>query len=87
MTDNEFYEQAQEGMEISIDVQERFIEVGGKRFGFQLSDIEYELIANKGIAATFRKYGKDLWKKMTEPDQSVHELEGHPESTDKRLEW
>lgn len=89
MEDEDFYEMAKEGAYISVDLDARSIEVGGRKFEFQLSDIEYNLIANKGVAATFRTYGKDLWKKMTDhnpSESSLDQLEAEPK-LDKRMDW
>lgn len=93
MDNDEFYNLATEGADIHIDVQARVIEIGQKQFNFQLSDIEYALTANKGIAATFRMYGKDLWKEMTEHGEDGPGLHGNvtlassQEPLDKRVEW
>lgn len=87
MDNDEFYAKAKEDANISIDLQKRMIEVGGEEFPFQLSDIEFQLMENKGVAASFRKYGKSLWKKMTDSESDASETEEHFKPVDKRMEW
>ncbi|KAL2011398.1 hypothetical protein VTN00DRAFT_4116 [Thermoascus crustaceus] len=67
VTDDSFYEAAQDGSDISIDLGARRITVEGKEFRFQLSQMEKELIANGGIASAFNKFGKKLFEVMCAP--------------------
>lgn len=64
MTDEKFYEAARDGREASIDFKARVIEVGGKQFEFQFSQMEKELFQYGGIASAFRKFGNRLFEKM-----------------------
>lgn len=69
ITDEEFHSLATDGADITIDVANRVVRCGGKEFPFKLSEIEYNLTANKGIAESFQKYGKGIWTQMTkEPE-------------------
>ncbi|KAL2002036.1 hypothetical protein VTN02DRAFT_760 [Thermoascus thermophilus] len=89
VTDDEFYEAAQDGLDISIDLGARRITVGGKEFEFQLSQMEKELIANGGIASAFNKFGKKLFEVMCAPKnlktgaQTASEQSHFPKS----LQW
>ncbi|GES65506.1 aconitase family protein [Aspergillus terreus] len=65
MTDEEFYEDAQNGAEISIDFNSSVVCVGDKRFRFELSQMEQKLFQYGGIASAFQKFGKRLFERMT----------------------
>lgn len=64
LTDEEFYEAAQDGNEVSIDFSAKVIDVDGKQFKFQISQMERELFQYGGIASAFRKFGNRLFEKM-----------------------
>lgn len=67
---------AKEGAEITINVPTRTVEVGGKKFTFALSEIEYNLTINRGIAESFKRFGKDIWTQMArKPDEEKHEAD------------
>jgi len=88
MSDDAFYEAAAEGQEITVDVPNRTISVGGKDFKFKMAEMEYRLTMNKGITESYRKYGKAIWEKLTESDMKgkvEEDMEG--KVTDKRMEW
>ena len=69
--DNEaFFEAAVEGEDISIHVEDRSIMVGGKVFQFRLSNMEYKLTVNNGIAKTYSRFGKSIWQKLMQDDTS-----------------
>jgi hypothetical protein len=65
MTDDAFYAAATENEEITIDVPSRIISVGGQKFKFELSEMEYNLTVNKGVTASYRKFGKGVWERFT----------------------
>ncbi|KAL5365338.1 hypothetical protein BJX96DRAFT_181541 [Aspergillus floccosus] len=65
LTDDDFYEAAQDSIEISIDFRDGVICVGDKHFMFQLSQMERELFQYGGIASAFQKFGKHLFERMT----------------------
>lgn len=90
MSDEEFYSAAGEGAEVEIDLARRTVSVDGRSFPFQLSDIEYELTRNKGIAQSYKRYGKAIWEKMTSgkttPKIEKQEPVAHG-GIDDRLTW
>ena len=57
-----------EGREIEIDVEGRKVrvEVEGewKEWGFELSEIEYQLSLNSGVTESFNRFGKGIWGEM-----------------------
>ncbi|KAJ1975640.1 hypothetical protein H4R34_004262 [Dimargaris verticillata] len=62
LTDPEFYELAQEGAEVSIDVKERKVHAGDKTFEFGLSLMEERLLAGGGVTSMYQKYGSNLFR-------------------------
>jgi len=74
ITDDEFFELAQQEVDIAVDLASCKVSCGGKAFGFQLSEMEKQLIAAGGITEAFRKFGKKLFDVMCEgngPRKSV----------------
>ncbi|GAT21798.1 aconitase family protein [Aspergillus luchuensis] len=67
LTDEAFYDVAEDGNEISIDFKTKVIDVDGKQFRFQLSQMERELFQHGGIASAFQKFGNRLFEQMTRP--------------------
>ncbi|KAI8358675.1 hypothetical protein B0O80DRAFT_441239 [Mortierella sp. GBAus27b] len=65
--DESFYELAQEGAEVAIDVKERKVYCGGKEFPFGLSLMEERLLAGGGVTEMYNKYGKRLFRVATAP--------------------
>ncbi|KAF7196888.1 putative aconitate hydratase [Pseudocercospora fuligena] len=90
MEDEAFYAAAQDGEDITIDLPERVITVAEKKFPFQLSEMEYRLTTNKGVAESYRKYGKAIWEKLMEAEPTKKQ-EPKPRAaeqmTDTRLQW
>ncbi|RKP40268.1 putative aconitate hydratase [Dimargaris cristalligena] len=68
LKDPEFYDIAQEGAEISIDVKERLIHAGGKTFPFGLSLMEERLLSGGGVTAMYNKYGASLFRAAISDD-------------------
>lgn len=65
--DEEFYQAVQvDGTDITIDMYGREIDVVGKKFKFQLDDLEIRLIENKGIAEAYKRFGKSIFKELCE---------------------
>ncbi|KAJ1659603.1 hypothetical protein IWQ61_001352 [Dispira simplex] len=62
LKDPEFYELAQEGAEVSIDVKGRKVLVGDKEFPFILSQMEERLLNGGGVTAMYNKYGAKLFR-------------------------
>ncbi|KXT07952.1 hypothetical protein AC579_3912 [Pseudocercospora musae] len=90
MNDEDFYAAALDGEEITIDMPERTITVADKKFPFQLSEMEYRLTTNKGVAESYKKYGKAIWETLMEAESAEKEApsSGQGEQmTDTRLQW
>jgi hypothetical protein len=96
ITDEEFYAAAQEGEDITLDIPTRTITVGGKSFAFKLSEMEYNLTINNGVAQSYRRFGKGIWERFTGAGKEETEMsiiraavEGSKEefNGNKRLEW
>ncbi|OAL40034.1 hypothetical protein AYO20_00452 [Fonsecaea nubica] len=65
MTNEAFYDVAREGEEITLDIPARTITVAGHSFPFTLSEMEYNLTINNGVAESYRKFGKGIWERFT----------------------
>jgi 3-isopropylmalate dehydratase small subunit len=63
--DEAFYRLAQDGVTISIDVDERTIMIAGTKFGFSLSELEIQLWRQGGMSRAFATWGKGLLEEMT----------------------
>jgi len=69
VSDEEFYTLAQEGAEVTVNVRDRTVCVGGKTFPFGLSVMEERLIAMGGVTEMYNLYGKKLFRVATAPDK------------------
>lgn len=100
ITDEEFYAAAQEGEDITLDIPNRNVIVGSgpgqKTFPFTLSEMEYNLTINNGVAESYRKFGKGIWESFTTggagagpSGKSIAQAmeEGAGEKGDKRMDW
>ena len=108
ISDEEFYKLAQEGEDITLNIPSRTVTVGnagdaegkGKSFPFTLSEMEYSLTVNNGVAESYRRFGKGIWERFTgerkeERERDVQKeivraaVEGGGErgATDKKIEW
>lgn len=90
MDDDAFFEAAIEGEEISIDVPSSTITVAGRNFNFNLSEMEYMLTMNKGIAESYQKYGKAIWENLTKSGSQMKLRKAEQTDhgpTDDRLNW
>ena len=90
MEDEAFFEAAKEGEDISIDMSKHTIFVAGLEFPFRLSDMEYKLTVNNGIAKAYGRFGKAIWEKLmqAESDEGVKPvLRDEAASLDSRLNW
>jgi 3-isopropylmalate dehydratase small subunit len=70
ITDPSFYELAVDGAEISIDLEANKLQVKGKEFGFDFSEMERKLMDLGGITQAFHKYGKELFQTMCKPNSA-----------------
>jgi 3-isopropylmalate dehydratase small subunit len=67
MKDDAFFAAAQQGSDISIDLTSNQICCGGRAWGFQLSEIEKQLISIGGLGEAFRRFGKQLFDVICRP--------------------
>ena len=65
-----FYEAAQDGVEISIKLDEGKIYVGGKEFPFEFSELEQRLMDFGGIAQAFNEHGKSVFEALSAPSRT-----------------
>jgi 3-isopropylmalate dehydratase small subunit len=70
LTDERFYELAEEGADVEIDVPNRVINCGGEQFPFQLSKMEERLMAGGGVSEMYAKYGSKLFRAAMSSDLS-----------------
>lgn len=68
LEDERFYELAQEGAEVDIDLLKRVITIKDEQFGFSLNDFQFKLLNNGGVTNMYNKFGKDLFRKAMEPE-------------------
>ena len=64
LNDGEFYELAQEGVGVSIDITERIITCEGKDFKFDLDAIEEALLQAGGLLSVYDRYGTSLFRQL-----------------------
>lgn len=67
ITDERFFQLAEQGREVAVDVEESWVWCAGERFVFKLSDMEKALIAAGGLTQAFRRFGKGLFEVMCNP--------------------
>jgi 3-isopropylmalate dehydratase small subunit len=70
ITDPAFYKLAVDGVEVSIDLETNKLQVKGKEFGFDFSEMERKLMDLGGITQAFHKYGKELFQTMCKPNNA-----------------
>lgn len=91
MSDERFYERAKDNVDMTVDVDARRIEVGGQIFPFELSEMEEKMTLNKGIADSYKIYGKSIWQELSGKRDAIAEAlssqEVAPVITDSRLQW
>ena len=64
LNDDHFYQVATDGVEIEIDIPKRLIKVSQESFNFQMAEMEYRLTMNKGLQASYKKFGRDIWRRL-----------------------
>ena len=64
LDDERFYELAQEGAELSVDIPERTITCGGEQFALQLDPVEESLLAAGGLMKMYNLYGSKLFQNL-----------------------
>ncbi|KIV79205.1 hypothetical protein PV11_06776 [Exophiala sideris] len=92
VSDDAFFEAAVDGEDITIDIPSRSVTVGGKTFPFNLSEMEYNLTINNGMAESFRRFGKGIWETFTGSNSNGKSIaqaleEGSGEKKDRKMEW
>ncbi len=75
--DEAFYEVAQDGIEIEIDLARNIATVGGKEFPFNLSQMEKSLTYIGGVAPAFQRYGKKIFSVLTSGGGAKKGLKDH----------
>ncbi|KAI1104079.1 aconitase iron-sulfur domain-containing protein [Jackrogersella minutella] len=71
VSDDAFFDVAQDSEDIEIDLVEQSVSVAGQKFRFQLSAIESELMKAGGITPAFTKFGKHLFHALCENSRVV----------------
>jgi homoaconitate hydratase len=91
LNDEEFYELAQEGEEVSIDVSNHIIRCGGRSFSFRLDPIQQELLSSGGLIKVYNQFGAELFKKLQiaamVADKAPKQVQLPSQDTAKRMEW
>lgn len=88
MHDERFFEAATEGSDISIDFDEQALDVSGKQFQFELSQMEKELHDHGGISSAFQYFGRNLFHIMTSSKYSRNgSKEGLQPEPRPELQW
>jgi 3-isopropylmalate dehydratase small subunit len=63
----EFFDVAQAGEYIEVDIDKSEVRCGGKTFGFTLSSMEKQLILAGGLTEAFKRYGKRVFDELCRP--------------------
>ncbi len=95
ITDDDFHHLAADGEDIMLDIPNRTVTVAGKVFDFKLSEMEYNLTVNNGVAESFQRFGKGIWERFTGAGKEETEMsilraavEGSgEEKSNRRLDW
>lgn len=67
ITDKSFFQIAEQGEQISVDLVTNTVTCAGRSWTFQLSEMEKQLISVGGLTEAFRKFGKQLFEVMCRP--------------------
>ncbi|KAI8929966.1 Isocitrate/isopropylmalate dehydrogenase-domain-containing protein [Entophlyctis helioformis] len=60
--DDGFYERAQEGATVTIDLDSRTVAVDGATYPFELTRMEEKIIAGGGVTSLYKRYGRRLFQ-------------------------
>lgn len=71
ITDEAFYEAAQDGVAIDVDLVANVARVGGAEYAFELSPMEKRLTSLGGVAPAFNKFGKKIFAALTSGSRGV----------------
>ncbi|KAI1866711.1 uncharacterized protein JN550_007564 [Neoarthrinium moseri] len=69
--DEAFYEAAQDGVDIGLDLVTNVARVNGEEFPFELSQMEKSLTSLGGVAPAFNKFGKQIFDALTSGQRGV----------------
>lgn len=91
LSDDAFFEVAKDGEDITIDIPSRTVSVARRTFPFNLSEMEYNLTVNNGMAESFRRFGKTIWENFTSSTTGgksiARALEEGESVKDRKTEW
>ena len=79
--DDDFHAAATDGADIEIDFDERIVRLktddgATKEFPFTLDDMELALVDNGGMRASYRKFGREVFEKLTRGEEDRNGVEG-----------
>jgi homoaconitate hydratase len=86
LDEDKFYEIAQEGEAVTIDMELRTITCGGHDFKFLLDPIEEQLLSGGGLLSVYEKYGQSLFRRLQSLTSSKGRI-GIPENPVSQIEW
>ncbi|PVU93803.1 hypothetical protein BB561_003038 [Smittium simulii] len=87
LKDERFYELAQEGVDVTIDLGNRTITCQGENFTFNLSLMEERLISGGGVTEMYKKYGKKIFRAAISENPDTFLNSGSCESSKSQLSW
>ncbi|PVU91561.1 hypothetical protein BB559_004069 [Furculomyces boomerangus] len=88
LKDERFYELAQEGSTVNVNLEGRVVECGGEKFSFNLSLMEERLINGGGVTEMYKKYGNQLFRAAISANPDAFLSKGACEDTAKsQLSW
>ncbi|CAM1505960.1 Fc.00g115970.m01.CDS01 [Cosmosporella sp. VM-42] len=91
--DNTLHEAAQDGIPIEVDLNVRQVRIGSQSWDFKLDDMELALVENDGMTESYRKFGREVFEKLTPGGVGIDDGDGWvtPEAevpeTLKELQW
>lgn len=93
LDDDSFHSAAQDNVSIEVDLNARHVKIGEQSWDFELDDMELALVENDGMTASYKKYGREVFEKLTMGDTSISVGDGMmalkdttPETV-KELQW
>ncbi|KIW15364.1 hypothetical protein PV08_05410 [Exophiala spinifera] len=92
ISDDAFFQAAQDGQDIALDIPSRTATVAGQAYPFALSDMEFNLTVNNGMTDSYKKFGKAIWENFTqsktEPKSISRALQnGEGEKKHIKMDW
>ncbi|KIW15133.1 hypothetical protein PV08_05178 [Exophiala spinifera] len=83
LQDEGFFQVAQEGKEIVIDMKNRQIHCENKSFRFDLERIQEQLLREGGLVRTYERYGPSLFAKLQDLDTKIGAPSGEVEGKER----